>query len=126
MGIGYYFQAFVLFWLFITFIALPLWLMVDVPITKWLNLAMWPVALATVHVVWRLLHGRAPFDLDENSKPTLAELRERYALEDDDEDEVPEEAEAFVSQLQDFASLDWFLLNNGSARLMCRQRHYWN
>jgi len=126
MGIGYYFQAFVLFWLFITIIALPLWLMVDVPITKWLNLAMWPVALATVHVVWRVLHGRTPFDLDESRRPTLAELRERYALEEDDEDEVPEEAKAFVSQLEDFASFDWFLLNNGPARLMVRQRHYWN
>ena len=126
MGIGYYFQAFVLFWLFITVIALPLWLMVDVPIARWFNLAVLPVTLASLHVGWRWLHGRTPFDLDYSRRPSLAELHERSALEEDDEDEVPEEAEAFISQMEAFASLDWFPWNHAPARLMYRQRHYWN
>jgi len=126
MRIGYHFQLYVIISIVVTVLALPLWLMVDVPITKWLNIAAMTSALVAVHVLWSWLQGRRPFNLDEDRRPSLAELRERYALEEDDEDEVPEEAEAFVSQMEDFASLDWFLWNHASTRLMVRQKHYWN
>ena len=44
----------------------------------------------------------------------------------EDEDDIPEDAEAFIDALEDFAGLDWFLLNNGPVRLMYRQKNYRN
>lgn len=108
-------------------VGLPVAGALDVPFTKWLNSVALLAVMNAGYGVWSWLHGGSPVWLEYYNPPTLAELSARYALNDeDDSEDLSEEAEAFVSQMEEFASLDWFLLNHAPARLMYRQRHYWN
>lgn len=58
--------------------------------------------------------------MDDPRVPALTEQRERYALDEDDE------AEAFISQMEDFASHNWLSGNHGYVHLIYRRRNYRN
>lgn len=60
------------------------------------------------------LHGRSEFLFSE-----------RHVF-DEDEGGIPAEAEAFASETEDFATLDWLLWDHPRARLGYRQKRYRN